>query len=130
MCWQKGWTQVLYRFERLMSQEGLRARPRRRGLPKDGRQRHAVSPNILDRSFVGSAPNQKWIADFTYIWTAQGWVYVAAVVALIEAVPYRIHTVLTDNGIEFTFPHRYADGPTARYITWGNRGSELRGSQP
>jgi transposase InsO family protein len=41
----------------------------------------------------------------------------AFLVALIEAVPYRIHTVLTDNGIEFTFPPRYADGPTARYIT-------------
>jgi transposase-like protein len=37
--------------------------------------------------------------------------------ALIAAVPYQIHTVLTDNGIQFTFPPRYADGPTARYMT-------------
>jgi transposase InsO family protein len=37
--------------------------------------------------------------------------------ALIEAVPYNIHTVLTDNGIQFTFPPRYANGPTARYVT-------------
>jgi len=37
-------------------------------------------------------------------------------VALIEAVPYKIHTVLTDNGIQFRFPPRYADGPTARFI--------------
>lgn len=37
--------------------------------------------------------------------------------ALVEAVPYKIHTVLTDNGIQFTFPPRYADGPTARYAT-------------
>ena len=37
--------------------------------------------------------------------------------ALIAAVPYKIHTVLTDNGIQFTFPSRYADGPTARYMT-------------
>jgi transposase InsO family protein len=37
--------------------------------------------------------------------------------ALIEAVPYKIHAVLTDNGIQFTFPPRYADGPTARYMT-------------
>jgi transposase-like protein len=41
----------------------------------------------------------------------------AFLVALIEAVPYRIHTVLTDNGIQFRFPPRYSDGPTARYIT-------------
>jgi transposase InsO family protein len=41
----------------------------------------------------------------------------AFLVALIQAVPYKIHTVLTDNGIQFTFPPRYADGPTARYMT-------------
>lgn len=41
----------------------------------------------------------------------------AFLVALIEAVPYKIHTVLTDNGIQFTFPQRYADGPTATYMT-------------
>jgi transposase len=37
--------------------------------------------------------------------------------ALIAAVPYKIHTVLTDNGVQFTFPPPYADGPTARYTT-------------
>ena len=37
--------------------------------------------------------------------------------ALVAAVPYRIHTVLTDNGIQFRFPPRYVDGPTARFIT-------------
>src|SRR5271166_209216 len=41
----------------------------------------------------------------------------AFLTALIAAVPYKIHTVLTDNGIQFTFPPRYADGPTARYMT-------------
>ncbi len=37
--------------------------------------------------------------------------------ALIEAVPYKIHTVLTDNGVQFTFQPRHRDGPTARYVT-------------
>jgi transposase InsO family protein len=37
--------------------------------------------------------------------------------ALIAAAPYKIRTVLTDNGIQFTFPPRYADGPTAKYMT-------------
>jgi transposase-like protein len=41
----------------------------------------------------------------------------AFLVALIAAVPYKIHIVLTDNGIQFTFPPRYADGPTARHMT-------------
>ena len=72
----------LHRIERLMRENGLRARPRRRGLPKDIGKRAAVSDNLLDRTFEAAAPNQKWIADFTYIWTAEGWLYVAAVIDL------------------------------------------------
>jgi transposase InsO family protein len=41
----------------------------------------------------------------------------AFLIALIAAVPYKIHTVLTDNGIQFRLPPRYADGPTACYVT-------------
>jgi len=41
-----------------------------------------VSDNLLDRVFEALAPNQKWIVDFTHIWTAEGWLYVAAVVDL------------------------------------------------
>ena len=72
----------LHRIERLMRQQGLRARPRRRGLPKDHGERSSVADNVLDRQFVADAPNQKWVADFTYIWTAEGWLYVAAVIDL------------------------------------------------
>jgi putative transposase len=74
----------LHRIERLMRQHGLKARPRRRRLPPDlgERQAAAVAPNVLDRAFVAPAPNRRWIADFTYIWTAEGWLYVAAVVDL------------------------------------------------
>jgi putative transposase len=74
----------LHRIERLMRLQGLKARPRRRRLPPDlgERQAGAVAPNVLDRAFRAAAPNRKWIADFTYIWTAQGWLYVAIVVDL------------------------------------------------
>jgi putative transposase len=72
----------LHRIERLMREQALRARPRRRGLPKDLGARSVIADNILDRQFVASAPNQKWVADFTYIWTAEGWLYAAAVLDL------------------------------------------------
>jgi putative transposase len=74
----------LHRVERLMRQQALRARPRRRRLPKDDgvRQCDAVPANLLDRQFGAEQPNQKWIADFTYLWTAEGWLYVAAVIDL------------------------------------------------
>ncbi len=74
----------LHRIERLMRLQALKARPRRRRLPPDlgERQAAAVASNVLDRTFEAPAPNRKWIADFTYIWTAEGWLYVAAVVDL------------------------------------------------
>src|SRR6266850_356660 len=74
----------LHRIERLMRLQALKARPRRRRLPPDPGERQvaAVAPNVLDRSFEAPAPNRKWIADFTYVWTAEGWLYVAAVVDL------------------------------------------------
>ena len=72
----------LHRIERLMRQQALKARPRRRGLPRDDGQRSVIAENVLDRQFSAEAPNQKWVADFTYIWTAEGWLYVAAVIDL------------------------------------------------
>lgn len=74
----------LHRIERLMRLQALRARPRRRRLPLDTGERsmNAISPNVLDRTFEASSPNRKWVADFTYIWTAEGWLYVAAVIDL------------------------------------------------
>jgi putative transposase len=74
----------LHRIERLMRRQGLIARPRRRRLPPDRgeRQATAAAANVLDRAFDAPAPNRKWIADFTYVWTAEGWLYVAAVLDL------------------------------------------------
>ena len=72
----------LHRVERLMQGLGLRARPRRRGLPKDEGARSEIADNVLDRQFTADAPNQKWVADFTYIWTAEGWLFVAVVLDL------------------------------------------------
>ena len=74
----------LHRVERLMQSNALKARPRRRKLPSDAGPRviNMIAPNILDRQFHAAAPNRKWIADFTYVWTAEGWLYVAAVIDL------------------------------------------------
>lgn len=75
-----GWDRV----GRLMHTAALRARPRRRAKPTDtgARAAHALAPNLLDRQFTATAPNQKWVADFTYVWTSEGWLYVAVVLDL------------------------------------------------
>lgn len=41
-----------------------------------------MADNVLDRQFSARHPDQKWVADFTYVWTAEGWLYVAAVIDL------------------------------------------------
>jgi putative transposase len=73
-----------HRVERLMRLEGLQARPKRKRLPVDAgvRPEHAIAPNVLDREFTASAPNQRWVADFTYVDTSEGWLYVSVVLDL------------------------------------------------
>lgn len=72
------------RVGRLMSLAGLEARPKRRRLPFDQgtRHEHSIPPNVLDRRIDSQAPNRKWVADFTYLWTTEGWLYVAVVLDL------------------------------------------------
>jgi putative transposase len=72
------------RVARLMLAAGLKARRKRRRLPDDTgvRPENSIAPNVLDRQFVATAPNQRWVADFTYIWTDEGWLYFAAVLDL------------------------------------------------
>ena len=72
------------RTARLMRVASLRARPKRRRRPVDEglRPEHSIAPNVLDRRFEAEAPNKKWVADFTYVWTTEGWLYVAAVLDL------------------------------------------------
>ena len=72
------------RVARLMKVANLQARRKRRRLPGDGASRleNHIAPNHLQRAFEALEPNQKWVADFTYIWTAEGWLYAAAVMDL------------------------------------------------
>ena len=72
------------RVARLVRSLKLQAQPKRRKAPVDKGQRleSAIAPNSLDREFTATAPNQKWVADFTYVWTSEGWLYVAAVLDL------------------------------------------------
>ena len=64
-----------------------------------------VPSNILDRQFEAARPNQKWIADFTYIWTAEGWFYVSAVINLFSrrvvgwSMSKQFQRLMADSGI-------------------------------
>jgi len=94
-----GWGErcAIHRIERLMLSAGLEARRKRRRLPFDTGTRHVIAPNLLDRQFDAASPNERWVADFTYIWTHEGWLYVAVVLDLFSrrAVGWSMQSSMT-----------------------------------
>jgi transposase InsO family protein len=71
------------RVARLMRQQGLRARPRRRFVrTTDSAHHHPIAPNHLARRFCPDKPNSIWATDITYVSTGQGWLYLAVVLDL------------------------------------------------
>ena len=72
------------RIERMMRRHGIRAimAPPRRVRTTDSRHDLPIAPNLVSRDFTAPASNRVWLADITYIPTAEGWLYLAAVMDL------------------------------------------------
>jgi len=72
-----------YQVRHLMARLELKARyPKRFKVTTDSNHSEAISPNSLDRQFDVVAPNQVWTTDITYVWTLEGWLYLAVVIDL------------------------------------------------
>jgi len=90
------------RVARLIASEGLQAKQTRRFRATTRRNKaHRAAPNLLKRDFTADRPDQKWLADITYISTLEGWLYLAAILDLFSrkivgwAMSDRINTDLT-----------------------------------
>ena len=71
------------RVERLMRQEGIQGRQKRRfRRTTDSNHTQPVAANVLARDFHTDAPNTAWVTDVTYVWTGEGWLYLAALLDL------------------------------------------------
>lgn len=71
------------RIARLMQDNGLVARPQRRfKITTNSEHTLPIAPDLVQRDFTAAAPNQVWVTDITYIWTREGWLYLAAIVDL------------------------------------------------
>jgi putative transposase len=86
------------RTARLMRENDLKARQKRRfKRTTDSQHAWPVAPNIIDQDFAAACPDQKWGADITYVWTREGWLYLAVVIDLFArrvvgwAVSDRLH---------------------------------------
>jgi putative transposase len=73
----------LNRVERLMRSAGMAAVHKRKfRVTTDSRHNLPVAANILDRNFQTDSPNKVWLSDITYVWTMEGWLYLAFVLDL------------------------------------------------
>jgi transposase InsO family protein len=104
------------RIARLMSEEGLCGRQRRRYRVQttDSNHDHPIAPNRLAQAAAPTARNQVWVADITYIHTRQGWLYLAAILDLYSrrivgwAMSERIDTPLVLKALRMALLHRNA----------------------
>lgn len=101
------------RIARLMREQNLcgRQRKRYRVMTTDSRHDEPIAPNRLPQIRAG-APDQVWVADITYVSTANGWVYVAAILDLYSrkivgwSVSQRIDTALVMAALAMALTHR------------------------
>ena len=78
-----GFTVGRYRIRRLMKQLELAVKPKRKyRVTTQSRHNLPVADNVLNREFNPDQPNQAWVSDITYVWTVQGWLYLAVVMDL------------------------------------------------
>ena len=79
----KGYAIGVYAAKTLMKKAGIHCKQRRRYcVTTDSRHHLPIAENVLNREFQVAAPNRAWVGDITYVWTLEGWLYVAAVLDL------------------------------------------------
>lgn len=80
---QEGSSVSHHRVARIMRLHGWRAKAARKfKATTNSNHKLPVAPNLLQQNFAASKPNEKWVSDITYIWTEEGWLYLAVVMDL------------------------------------------------
>lgn len=121
------------RVRRLMQLHGIRARCKRRFVVTTDSKHHlAIAPDLVQRNFTPSAPNQVWTSDITYIATDEGWLYLAAVIDLFSRQvvgwsmqPHMQSSLVTD-ALKMAWFRRH---PAPGLIFHSDRGSQYCGHE-
>jgi putative transposase len=98
----------------------------------DSNHAYPIAPNLLNRDFTTEAPNKKWVADITYIWTREGWLYLATVLDLFsrKAVGWdmgsRVTADLVENALRMALFERQ---PGPDLLHHSDRGSQYASGQ-
>jgi putative transposase len=125
---QAGFAVGRFKVKRLMSKLGLVARyPKRFKVTTNSQHLLEVAPNTLDRRFEVNAPNQVWTTDISYVWTSQGWIYVAMIMDLYSrqivgwAIDDHMRTSLCVEALKMAF---WRKKPAAGLLHHSDRGSQ------
>ena len=117
-----------YKVRRLMQELGLKAKaPKRYKVTTDSRHTFPIAPNLLDRKFEVDQPNRFWTTDITYIWTLEGWLYLAVVLDLFSrqvvgwAIDKRMKRQLTLDALSMAYWRRR---PSPGLLHHSDRGSQ------
>lgn len=125
---RQGLTYSKKRIARLMRQNGLQGRRKYRKVSTtDSKHDYPIAPNVLNRDFQAEKPNQKWVADITYIPTEEGWLYLAGVLDLFSRkivgwdMSNQINADLVENALRMAL---YQRQPSANLLHHSDRGSQ------
>lgn len=117
-----------HKARRLMRETGLVVRRKKLfKLTTNSRHHYPVAPNLLDRQFDVAEPDRAWVADITYLWTAEGWLYLAVVLDLYSrrvvgwALKERMTAALVTEALLMALWRRK---PAAGLIHHSDRGSQ------
>jgi len=123
----------LNRVKRRLTALNIKAKTKRRfKATTDSAHQHPVAPNVLNRDFSATAPNQKWVGDITYIPTKEGWLYLAVVIDLYSrtvvgwAMSKRINKTLVCDALQMALWRR---GFPTQVIMHTDRGSQYCSKQ-
>jgi transposase InsO family protein len=116
------------RIERAMQSLGIHARPRRRfRVTTAADPSHTPAENLLARDFTASGPDERWVTDITYVWTDEGWCYLAAILDLFSrsVVGWALDTTLSTSlplaALDMALQRR---NPTAGLLHHSDRGCQ------
>jgi Transposase and inactivated derivatives len=124
----KGYNAGRYKVRRVMRENSIECKQRRRyKVTTMSRHDLPIAENKLDRNFTVFKPNKVWVADITYLWTLEGWLYVSAVVDLFSrrvvgwAMASTMHTELIANALIMAINRRQPDSDLMHH---SDRGSQ------
>lgn len=118
-----------YKVRRLMKEAGVSVKRRSTRKPQttDSHHDYAVAPNILNREFDVAKPNETWVGDITYLWTQEGWLYLAVLLDLYSrkvvgwSLSSHVDSELVQGALEMAIGRRH---PQAGLIHHTDRGSQ------